>query len=32
MTHRGQSMLKKSIIESAWIAALHDPALSLAYN
>jgi transposase len=32
MTHRGQSMLRKNIIESAWIAARHDPALSLAYN
>ena len=32
MTPRGQSVLKKSIIESAWIAARRDPALSLAYN
>jgi transposase len=32
MTFRGQSTLKKNIIESAWIAARRDPALSLAYN
>jgi transposase len=32
MTPRGQSILKKSIIESAWIAARRDPALSLAYS
>jgi len=32
MTFRGQSLLKKCIIESAWIAARKDPALSLAYN
>jgi transposase len=32
MTFRGQSTLKKSIIESAWTAARRDPALSLAYN
>jgi len=32
MTFRGQSTLKKSIIESAWIAARRDPALSLAYG
>jgi len=32
MTFRGQSTLKKIIIESAWISARHDPALSLAYN
>jgi transposase len=32
MTFRGQAKLKKSIIESAWIAARRDPALSLAYN
>ena len=32
MTFRGQSTLKKCIIESAWIAARKDPALSLAYN
>jgi transposase len=32
MTRRGQSMLRKSIIEPAWTAARHDPALSLAYN
>jgi transposase len=32
MTFRGQSILKKSIIESAWIAARRDPALALAYS
>ena len=32
MTFRGQPTLKKSIIESAWIAARKDPALSLAYS
>jgi len=32
MTLRGQSLLKKHIIEAAWIAARKDPALSLAYN
>jgi transposase len=32
MTFRGQAKVKKSIIESAWIAARRDPALSLAYN
>ena len=32
MTFRGQAKLKTSIIESAWIAARKDPALSLAYN
>jgi transposase len=32
MTFRGQSILKKSVIESAWIAARRDPALSLAYS
>jgi transposase len=32
MTFRGQAKLKKCIIESAWIAARKDPALSLAYN
>ena len=32
MTFRGQDKLKKCIIESAWIAARRDPALSLAYN
>jgi transposase len=32
MTSRGQSKLKKCIIESAWVAARIDPALSLAYN
>ena len=32
MTFRGQAILKKCIIESAWIAARKDPALSLAYN
>jgi transposase len=32
MTFRGQPVLKKCIVESAWIAARHDPALSLAYN
>jgi len=32
MTFRGQSLLKKYIIEAAWIAARKDPALSLAYN
>jgi transposase len=31
MTFRGQPILKKSIIESAWTAARLDPALSLAY-
>jgi hypothetical protein len=32
MTARGQSKLKKSLVESAWIAVRIDPALSLAYN
>ena len=32
MTSRGNSSLRKMIIESAWIAARCDPALSLAYN
>jgi transposase len=32
MTFRGKTILKKSIIESAWTAARKDPALSLAYN
>jgi transposase len=32
MTCRGQATLKKAIIESTWIAARKDPALSLAYN
>ena len=32
MTFRGQSTLKKCIIESTWIAVRRDPALSLAYN
>jgi len=32
MTFRGQPKLKKCIIESAWVAARIDPALSLAYN
>jgi transposase len=32
MTFRGQAIVKKTIIESAWIAARHDPALSLAYS
>jgi transposase len=32
MSFRGQAKLKKSIIESAWIAARRDPVLSLAYN
>jgi transposase len=32
MTRRGQSKLKSCIIESAWIAARIDPALSLAYS
>jgi transposase len=32
MTFRGQAILKKCVIESSWIAARKDPALSLAYN
>jgi transposase len=32
MTFRGQKILKKCIIESSWIAARKDPALSLAYH
>jgi len=32
MTFRGQDRLKKCLIESAWVAARIDPALSLAYN
>jgi len=32
MTFRGQSILKKCIMESSWVAARNDPALSLAYN
>lgn len=31
MTFRGQSGLKKSLIESAWIAARYDPALTMSY-
>jgi len=32
MTFRGQSTLKKSLIESAWFAARFDPALSMSYH
>jgi len=32
MTFRGQSILKKCIIESSWIAARKDTALALAYH
>jgi transposase len=32
MTFRGQSILKKSLIESSWIAARKDPALYQAYS
>lgn len=32
MTFRGQSTLKKCVIESAWTAARKDPALYLAYS
>ena len=32
ITSRGQAILKKNIIEAAWVAARRDPALSLAYN
>lgn len=32
MTFRGQSILKKCIVESSWVAARYDPALLLAYN
>jgi transposase len=32
MTFRGQSILKKCIVEASWIAARRDPALSLAYG
>jgi transposase len=32
MIFRGQSILKKCVVESSWVAARHDPALSLAYN
>ena len=32
MTHRGQPLLKKCLIEASWMAARFDPALSLAYN
>lgn len=31
MTFRGQSALKKSLIESTWIAARYDPALTMSY-
>ena len=32
ITFRGQSGLKKSLIESAWSAARYDPALSISYH
>jgi transposase len=32
MTFRGQGKLKKCLIESAWVAARTDPALSLVYS
>lgn len=32
MTFRGQSALKKTLIESAWIAARYDPALTMSYH
>jgi transposase len=32
MTTRGQCKLRKTLVESAWIAVGKDPALSLAYN
>jgi transposase len=32
MTSRGHSFMRKSLIESAWVAARIDPALSLAYH
>jgi transposase len=32
MTFRGKPSLKKSIVESSWIAVRKDPALCLAYN
>lgn len=32
LTKRGHSVLRKAIIESAWIAARRDPALLLCYN
>jgi transposase len=32
LTKRGHSILRSAIIESAWIAVRHDPALSLSYH
>lgn len=32
MTFRGQNALKKTLIESAWIAARFDPALTMSYH
>ena len=32
ITSRGHSVLRSAIIESAWVAARHDPALLLSYN
>jgi transposase len=32
MTFRGNSILKKSLIESSWFAARYDPALLMAYH
>lgn len=32
MTSRGHSFLRKSLVESAWVAVRIDPALSLAYS
>lgn len=32
MTFRGNEFIKKSLIESAWIAAQRDPALNMAYH
>jgi len=32
MTSRGQYFMRKGLIESSWVAACKDPALSLSYN
>lgn len=32
MTFRGHFSIKRSLIESSWIAARHDPALNMAYH
>lgn len=32
ITPRGHNVLRRAIVESAWVAARHDPALSLSYH